>query len=151
MVLPEVTRKILVESAFGVATAMGAGDAYDISGGQFNMNEWNTTGRLYWGFAASTTYSTPNNGENIVTMTWSVADKATIEKVVAEYPNDVKKGTDANGKTYYSFPIKWEEDGTDPGMSGDKKVDRARYKYLDEDSQDVYKTALALEDGSINI
>ena len=47
MVLPEVTRKILVESAFGVATAMGAGDAYDISGGQFNMNEWNTTGRLY--------------------------------------------------------------------------------------------------------
>ena len=151
MVLPEVTRKILVESAFGVATAMGAGDAYDISGGQFNMNEWNTTGRLYWGFAASTTYSTPNNGENIVTMTWSVADKATIEKVVAEYPNDVKKGTDANGKTYYSFPIKWEEDGTDPGMSGDKPVDRARYKYLDEDSQDVYKTNLTLKDGSINV
>ncbi|WP_302587727.1 hypothetical protein, partial [uncultured Ruminococcus sp.] len=151
MVLPEVTRKILVESAFGVATAMGAGDAYDISGGQFNMNEWNTTGRLYWGFAASTTYSTPNNGENIVTMTWSVADKATIEKVVAEYPNDVKKGTDANGKTYYSFPIKWEEDGTDPGMSGDKQVDRARYKYLDEDSQDVYKTNLTLKDGSINV
>ena len=151
MVLPEATQKILVPSTYGVATAMSAGDAYNISGGQFNMNEWNTTGRLYWGFAASTTYSTPNNGEDIITMSWSVADKATIEKVIAEYPNDVKKGTDANGKTYYSFPVKWEEDGTDPGMSGDKQVDRARYKYLDEDNLDVYKTNLTLKDGSINV
>ena len=151
MVLPEATQKILVPSTYGVATAMNAGDAYNISGGQFNMNEWNTTGRLYWGFAASTTYSTPNNGEDIIYMTWSVADKATIEKVIAEYPNDVKKGTDANGKTYYSFPVKWEEDGTDPGMSGDKPVDRARYKYLDEDNLDVYKTNLTLKDGSINV
>ncbi|WP_293602249.1 hypothetical protein, partial [Ruminococcus sp. CAG:330] len=130
MILPEVTRKILLESGYGIAGSMSAGFAYSINGGQFNMNEWNTTGRLYWGFAASTTYSTPKDGENIVTMTWSLADKATIEKVIAEYPNDVKKGTDANGKTYYSFPVKWEEDGTDPGMSGDKVVDRARYKYL---------------------
>ena len=149
MILPEETRKILIPSSYGVATAMNAGDAYNISGGQFNMNEWDTTGRLYWGFAASTTYSAPNNGEDIVVMTWSVADMATVKSVAQQY--GVKTGTDENGRTYYIFPVKWEEDGTDPGMSGDKVVDRARYKYLNEENLDVYKTALTLEDGSINI
>ena len=74
---------------------------------------------------------------------------ATVKSVAQQY--GVKTGTDENGRTYYIFPVKWEEDGTDPGMSGDKVVDRARYKYLNEENLDVYKTALTLEDGSINI
>ena len=149
LMVPEATRKILsLPEGFDWDSAFVTGDAYlNLSKVQTNTKDYEKNGRL--GFIITGEgFDTPS-GDTIATLTMNIADEATV-KAAAEAAGLTLK-TDAAGKSYYSFPVEWMEDGTDKGISDGKEVDIKRFEYHDENGADIHTTGVAYNAGEINV
>lgn len=150
---PEATRKILMQpEGYSMSDLIQGGDAYHITQSAVNYGSYDTEGLMRFEFLLDGTV-VPAQESWLASMTWGIADSATVEEVAQAY--DIPRQTDPLGGAYYAFPVQWAEDGEIYlGQSGGIEAYQNRYGYYQngyDTTDDIFSEAFELIDGEIRV